>query len=126
MGLRPLPAPQELDDNPAEACYPERQGEPSMTLHLELPTEIEQALRAHAEAAGQPIDAFVAECVAQRLAVPEPPAREVPVPETKHVARAGRSQRQFAERLKAFIDLHPRLDTPVDDSRESIYAGRGE
>ena len=32
----------------------------------------------------------------------------------------------FPERLAAWIKLHPILDHPVDDSRESIYAGCGE
>lgn len=89
-----------------------------MTLHLELPTDVEGALRARAAAAGKDVASFVAEVVAERLAEPGDEARKPP----KH----GRVERPFAERLQAWVDLHPRSSGTVDDSRESIYAGRGE
>jgi Arc/MetJ-type ribon-helix-helix transcriptional regulator len=33
---------------------------------------------------------------------------------------------QWALRLKAWVDAHPSRQLTIDDSRESIYAGRGE
>ena len=87
-----------------------------MTLHLELPTEIEQALRAHAEAVGQPIDTVVAECVAQRLAEPEPAAKPSP----------RLSKAEFAARLHRLATQYRGPGEALDDSRETIYAGRGE
>lgn len=89
-----------------------------MTLHLELPAEVEGALRAQAAAVGKDVASFVAEVVADRLAEPGDEARNPP--------RHGRSTQPFAERLQAWVDLHPRSAGTVDDSRESIYSGRGE
>jgi len=33
---------------------------------------------------------------------------------------------QWALRLQAWVDTHPSRPIAIDDSRESIYAGRGE
>jgi Arc/MetJ-type ribon-helix-helix transcriptional regulator len=33
---------------------------------------------------------------------------------------------QWALRLQAWVDTHPSRSIAIDDSRESIYAGRGE
>jgi Arc/MetJ-type ribon-helix-helix transcriptional regulator len=33
---------------------------------------------------------------------------------------------QWADRLQAWVDTHPSRPITIDDSRESIYAGRGE
>ncbi len=33
---------------------------------------------------------------------------------------------EWAKRLQAFVDTHPVEPSTMDDSRESIYAGRGE
>jgi Arc/MetJ-type ribon-helix-helix transcriptional regulator len=44
-------------------------------------------------------------------------------------ARADSSQEspdQWAGRLQAWVDTHPSRPITIDDSRESIYAGRGE
>lgn len=43
--------------------------------------------------------------------------------------RAGLPQEspdQWALRLQAWVDAHPSCPLTIDDSRESIYAGRGE
>jgi len=43
--------------------------------------------------------------------------------------RAGSPQEspdQWADRLQAWVDTHPSRPITIDDSRESIYAGRGE
>jgi hypothetical protein len=33
---------------------------------------------------------------------------------------------QWTRRLQAWVDSHPPRDLSIDDSRESVYAGRGE
>lgn len=89
-----------------------------MTLQINLPVAIETALLARAAAEGIDVSTFVTEAVAERLATPE-----IEAVERSHPVRSAQG---FAERLQALIDLHPRTGCPVDDSRESIYEGRGE
>jgi hypothetical protein len=36
------------------------------------------------------------------------------------------SREEWAEAIKQWAESHPKNDKPADDSRESIYAGRGE
>lgn len=88
-----------------------------MNLQIELPIDVETALFARAAAEGKDVSTFVAEVVTERLAAPEAAETSQPVI---------RSSQGFAQRLQAWIDLHPRTSHPADDSRESIYAGRGE
>jgi hypothetical protein len=46
--------------------------------------------------------------------------------ESARADRGEESPEQWATRLQAWIDSHPTRATDFDDSRESIYAGRGE
>jgi hypothetical protein len=90
-----------------------------MTLQIELPAAVETALIAQAAAEGKDVSTFVAEAVAERLVASG----------DDEVGAAGRGVRPpqgFSQRLQKWIELHPRTGRPVDDSRESIYAGRGE
>jgi Arc/MetJ-type ribon-helix-helix transcriptional regulator len=41
-------------------------------------------------------------------------------------ASSQESPDQWAERLQAWVDTHPSRPIEFDDSRESVYAGRGE
>jgi hypothetical protein len=36
------------------------------------------------------------------------------------------SREEWAKAISEWAENHPRIDKPADDSRESIYAGRGE
>jgi hypothetical protein len=45
-------------------------------------------------------------------------------PETAHPGFSSREE--WAKAVKQWAESHPRIDNPADDSRESIYAGRGE
>jgi len=90
-----------------------------MTLHIELPIAVETALLARAAAEGKDVSTLITEAVAQRLDAPEVKAAEPFRP-------AVRSPQGFAQRLQTWIELHPRTGRPVDDTRESIYAGCGE
>jgi predicted DNA-binding protein len=85
-----------------------------MTVTIDLPTEFEQALQRRATEAGQDVATFVREAVMERLAEVDSPS---PAP---------RSHAEFKERLRQIIAKHGVRCGHVDDSRESIYAGRGE
>jgi hypothetical protein len=85
-----------------------------MNLVLHVPPNLEVTLKAQASAAGKDLAAFVVETLQQALA---PEASGVAVTE---------SHEQFRTKLQQIIDLHPRGNSAMDDSRESIYAGRGE
>lgn len=85
-----------------------------MNVSLNLPPEVEQALLHRAAAAGQDVETFLKAIVAERLS------------EDTEVATGKRSHEDFTVRLQKAIDLHPVGRGLADDSRESIYAGRGE
>jgi plasmid stability protein len=83
-----------------------------MTVSINLPAEIENVLRLRAAAAGQDLESFV-----QRVVV------ETVNEGVESAPRKGTSA-EFAKRLDAWTALHPVLDHAIDDSRESLYAGR--
>jgi hypothetical protein len=85
-----------------------------VNVSIDFPAEIETSLLRRAAAAGKDVETIVQELVAERLAEEAPPQ-----------ARAA-SHDEFMAKLQRFIDLHPASNGSVDDSRESIYAGRGE
>jgi hypothetical protein len=41
-------------------------------------------------------------------------------------SRSFLSPEEWAKAIKQWAENHPRIDKPADDSRESIYTGRGE
>lgn len=86
-----------------------------MNVSVHIPAEIESALKRRAQAAGQDVATFVQFAVTEKLAEPEEP-----------VPAKRLSPEEFSRRLRSWIDLHPKLDHAIDDSRESIYEGRGE
>lgn len=94
-------------------------GDIAVTLRIELPLAVETVLFARAAAEGKDVSTLVTEIVIEHLSPPEFNA-------AKTSRRRARWQKGFAERLQVWIDLHPRTGFPVDDSCESIYAGRGE
>jgi len=85
-----------------------------MTISINFPPEIETGLLRRAAAAGKDVETIVRELVSEQL------AEEGDAP-----ARAA-SHEEFMARLRAIIELHPGSGGSMDDSRESIYAGRGE
>lgn len=85
-----------------------------MNVSINFPAEIETALLRRAAAAGQDVAAFVKDVITERLA----DEALTPVRSTSHD--------EFVARLHDIIDLHPVSNGRVDDSRESIYTGRGE
>lgn len=85
-----------------------------MTVTIELTSEIEAALRRRAAASGEDLQTYLQQLVTHIL-IEE---TEVKVPR--------RSAVEFEQRLNALIAALPQADHPIDDSRESIYEGRGE
>jgi hypothetical protein len=86
-----------------------------MNLSISFPSEIERTLERRAAAAGQDVAAFVQQAVKEKLAEDE--ESELP---------RKRSKEEFRQWLAELIELFPESDHPIDDSRESIYQGRGE
>ncbi len=87
-----------------------------MTLTIELTGEMEQRLHEQAAALGCDVRSFVERFLTENLSTDvsavAPPRR--------------RSPAEFRAQLEAIAHRHPGSTGLVDDSRESIYAGRGE
>ncbi len=87
-----------------------------MTLTIPLPIETAATLREQAAAAGQDVASFVLEAVEEKLFS----LREVAADRASHTKEA-----RIAEWLE-WTASHRALGYEVDDSRETIYSGRGE
>jgi plasmid stability protein len=85
-----------------------------MNVSINFPAEIETILLRRAAASGKDVETVVKELVSEGLAEQNPPHAKVA------------SHEEFMAKLQRFIDLHPASNGSMDDSRESIYAGRGE
>ena len=86
-----------------------------MTLHIELPIEIEHAVRERALASGVDVATYVVNIVKDDV------AEELVTPRKRRM-----SHEEFRNRIDRLIASHGIRHGHVDDSRESIYAGRGE
>lgn len=85
----------------------------TVNLRIEVPANLEVLLKERAQQAGVPIESFVLQAVTERLAEPETTDSSIDAEE-------------FSIWLRQWADRFPKLDHVVDDSRDSIYAGRGE
>jgi hypothetical protein len=83
-----------------------------MNLKIEIPDEIGSVMQKRAMAAGTDLATFLGRVVVEN-------ANEV-----GSETRAAVSVDDFIRRQTAWVALHPHLDHAIDDSRESIYAGR--
>ncbi len=86
-----------------------------MNVSINFPNEVESTLRRRAAAAGQDVESFVRQVVADSL--------------NDDASAAGpntNSHEEFMAKLQRIIDRHSGSKGLLDDSRESIYAGRGE
>lgn len=86
-----------------------------MNIQLNLPADYEQALQQQAAAQGRDVDTYIQDLVTESLA-----------DEVESRRKKTKKRGDFVEWLDAWIARHPKLDHAVDDSRESIYEGRGE
>ena len=87
----------------------------TLNIQLQLPAEYIDALRQHAAANGEDINAYVSHLITDHLQ-----------PDLASNRSSDVTSQDFGEWLKSWAERHPQLDHVVDDSRESIYAGCGE
>ena len=85
-----------------------------MNVNIRLSPEDEDALRRRAESVGQDVETFVANVIVEELAAEQP------------AIKPSRSHEEFTAKLRRFIERYGVHVSEVDDSRESIYGGRGE
>jgi hypothetical protein len=90
-----------------------------MNLILHLPPETQAKLNAQAAAVGKAPEEFVLIALEERLAAGFDPAGVSMPP-------APISHEEWMADIRQWAEGHRRLDHPADDSRESIYFGRGE
>jgi hypothetical protein len=90
-----------------------------MTITIDLPPETEATLRRFAEAKGTKLENFLA-TLAQRWADENGVANEQPT------LPAEKTPEQRVAELRAWVASHAHITAVADDSRESIYEGRGE
>ena len=84
-----------------------------MNLRIEVPANLELLLKERAQQAGVPVESFVLQAVTERLAESETTDSSI-------------NAEEFSLWLTQWADRLPKLDHPVDDSRESIYEYRRE
>lgn len=84
-----------------------------MVLNLDLSPDLEARLTQRATATGRSVDAVAIEALRDALSADTNVNPE-------------RDREAWRSRLEAIIDRHPAVDHFVDDSRDSIYEGRGE
>jgi hypothetical protein len=89
-----------------------------MSVILKLPPETELILKKKAAHAGQTLEAYL-EQLAERHA-------QVVGNSTLAVPPSKLAADQWVDQLRAWAASHRALQTMVDDSRETIYEGRGE
>lgn len=87
-----------------------------MTLQIPLSPETETKLRERAEAAGKDLATFVREVVEEMVDQDNgTPHGNGSLPPDK-----------WSSEWHAWASAHRKLDHAIDDSRETIYTGRGE
>lgn len=89
----------------------------SMALNISLGKATEEELRRRAAAAGKKPEDFAVEVIEENLSSSSGEAVEQDAPRS--------SSERVADLLK-WVQSHEPVGHPVDDSRESIYEGRGE
>jgi hypothetical protein len=85
-----------------------------MTLTLSFPPELEAKLRQRAAAEGKDPETLVREAVEQKLGAEQP------------VPADAKGFDEWQAEFNAWVASHQPIGHEVDDSRESIYRGRGE
>jgi hypothetical protein len=91
------------------------------TVTIQLPRETEERLREKASLSGKSIETFVQE-LAERAARETTMNGTVSTPATSPEL----STDEWITAWRAFVDTRPSRPVIADDSRESIYEGRGE
>ncbi len=89
-----------------------------MTLHVPLSEEAEARLRECAAAEGKDVPTIVAEAIEEKLRILEEEAADR--------QRRPRTTEEWVAEFRRWVASHKPVGHFVDDSRESIYEGRGE
>jgi len=87
-------------------------------LRILLSPEDEAKLRERAAAAGQDVTQYVLRVVEADLAAADPAGADD--------AQARQPNPQWEQDFDAWVAGHPRPDCIADDSRQSVYSGRGQ
>ena len=82
-----------------------------MNLRIQIPEHLNSILKARAAESGKDIETYVVDAICDQLLIPHP--GESPASD-------------FDSWLVDVRKLVPTVQTNIDDSRDSIYAGRGE
>lgn len=93
----------------------------TMTIILNLPTDVEQQLKKRAARDGQTVEEYLQKIAALQAALPDGSAAASAL-----AYPPGFSAEERSKAIRDWAESHPRVEHFVDDSRESIYAGRGE
>lgn len=91
-----------------------------MSVTLQLPTDVEMQLRQKAAQAGRSLEAYL-EQLAQAAVRAEIGTVSTQMPSPDEIPAD-----EWIAQLRAFAASHRSLPTLADDSRKSIYEGRGE
>lgn len=83
-----------------------------MNLRIHIPEHLNSILTARAAECGKDIESFVVDSICEQLEVPN--------------SAVSSTASEFDSWLVEVRKLVPSVGTDVDDSRDSIYAGRGE
>jgi hypothetical protein len=92
--------------------------EKTMVVILNLPPAIEQQLKERASRIGQTLEEYLQDLAARDAVVASETAIEYP--------EGFSSPEERSKAILEWAESHPRVEHFVDDSRESIYSGRGE
>ncbi len=92
-----------------------------MAVIVNLPPAVEHQLTLRATRVGQTLEEYL-----QRIAAREAEGPESAAVETAIAYPPGFSAGERSKAIREWAESHPRVDHFVDDSHETIYAGRGE
>ena len=92
-----------------------------MAVTLNLPTTVEHQLKERASRVGQTLEEYLQRLAAREAETPESMAADAVI-----AYPPGFSPEERSKAIREWAESHPRVEHFVDDSRESIYAGRGE
>ena len=88
-----------------------------MTIHIQLPTEVEIRLKAKAAQRRQTLEEYLQEVASREAQTGNG---------SSGLTQAELTPEDRATLWRAWATSHRSLPTVADDSRETIYAGRGE
>lgn len=91
------------------------------TISIQLDSNVEKKLREKARARGQSLETYLQQLAEESAKDANGATAPIAPPDS-----AAESSEAWISMLRAWAASHATLPTVADDSRESIYAGRGE